>query len=155
MKKSVICRIVLAAVVMAAAGTAAAQGDLYRRYASRTDVNVSFIEAMRIDSATTVDVTVVKAVNPEGWSWMKSEFAIPDLTPELEAFLGPSAVSVHFSPSGHPEILAKVVDKPEGDAVVIDRAGRTVCIYHIGTVEQYRRILHRELDMLATADGKN
>ena len=70
MKPVALRRALLVSLLMVTAGTAAAQSDLYRRYAQRTDVRVAFIEAMRVDSVTTVDVTVVTAVDSAGWQWM-------------------------------------------------------------------------------------
>lgn len=151
MKPVALCRTLLLSLLMLAACTVAAQSDLYRRYAQRTDVRVAFIEAMRVDSVTTVDVTVVTAVDSAGWQWMMSEFNIPSFSPEIEAFLasGEQSVSLHFSPSGRPDRLAKPAETSPCDAVVVDRAHRTLCAYHIADPAQYRRILRRELDAVA------
>ena len=70
------------------ATSASAQTDLYKRYASQPGVKVASVSGFAIDSASSVDVTVIEAEDDEGWAWMKREFYIGDLSPEQQAKYG-------------------------------------------------------------------
>ena len=59
------------------ASVAGAQTDLYNRYASRTDIKVASVTGFVLDSAgTTADVTLLEAVDDEGWDWLCKEFGL-------------------------------------------------------------------------------
>lgn len=53
-----------------------AQTDLYNRYASRTDIRVASVTNFVLDTGITADVTVIEAIDDEGWKWMCNEFSL-------------------------------------------------------------------------------
>ena len=71
-------------IMLIASLAAQAQTDLYSRYAQQAGVKVASVSGFAIDSVSRVDVTVIEAVDDEGWGWMKSEFFIGDLAPEQD-----------------------------------------------------------------------
>ena len=52
------------------------QHDIYSKYATHTELKVAFVSQFQLDSATTVDVTLIQARDFAGWAWMVKEFNI-------------------------------------------------------------------------------
>lgn len=84
-------------IILFASLAAQAQTDLYSRYAQQAGVKVASVSGFAIDSVSRVDVTVIEAVDDEGWAWMKSEFFIGDLAPEQELGLREGSDVVLFA----------------------------------------------------------
>lgn len=64
--------------------SATAQTDLYNRYASRSDIRVASVTNFTLDSGITADVTLLEAVDDEGWKWLCSEFNLASPTTEQQ-----------------------------------------------------------------------
>lgn len=62
--------------------SAAAQTDLYKRYASRSDIRVASVTNFTLDTGITADVTLLEAVDDEGWLWLCREFNLATPTQE-------------------------------------------------------------------------
>lgn len=62
----------------------AAQTDLYKRYADRTDIRVASVTNFTLDEGITADVTLLEAIDDEGWKWLCSEFNLAELTPDQQ-----------------------------------------------------------------------
>ncbi len=73
---SIIAFLVLTSVVVYG------QTDLYKRYASRTDIRVASVTNFTLDTGVTADVTLLEAIEDEGWAWLCEEFQLASLSPE-------------------------------------------------------------------------
>ena len=62
--------------------SATAQTDLYKRYASRSDIRVASVTNFTLDTGITADVTLLEAVDDEGWLWLCKEFNLATPTQE-------------------------------------------------------------------------
>lgn len=62
--------------------SATAQTDLYKRYASRSDIRVASVTNFTLDTGITADVTLLEAVDDEGWLWLCHEFNLATPTQE-------------------------------------------------------------------------
>ena len=62
--------------------SATAQTDLYNRYASRSDIRVASVTNFTLDTGITADVTLLEAVDDEGWLWLCKEFNLATPTQE-------------------------------------------------------------------------
>ena len=62
--------------------SAVGQTDLYNRYASRTDIRVASVTNCTLDTGITADVTLLEAIDDQGWQWLCSEFNLA--TPSKE-----------------------------------------------------------------------
>lgn len=60
------------------------QTDLYNQYASRTDIRVASVTNFTLDTGITADVTLLEAVDDEGWKWLCEEFNLATLSPEQQ-----------------------------------------------------------------------
>ena len=101
------------------------------------------VSGFAIDSTSRVDVTVVEAIDDDGWEWMKGEFYIGDLSPQQQASLqeGYDAVLFARRSRSNPRDNAPVVDEQ------LDVAGscymgvsfleRAVYIFCADSEEQY------------------
>lgn len=134
MKKQV-CYILLAIVLMCGVN---AQDVLYGRYAQRTDVGVAYVEGFEVDSAVTVAATVFLAHSDAEWRWLEREFAINLAdTADVKLF--------RLAPRNRPSVKLKGAGPVGNDYVVASRRLRTVSVFHIENMAQYRAILKREL----------
>lgn len=60
------------------------QTDVYKRYASRTDIRVASVTNFTLDTGITADVTLLEAIEDEGWEWLCNEFKLASLSPEQQ-----------------------------------------------------------------------
>jgi hypothetical protein len=64
--------------------TTLAQTDLYKRYASRTDIRVASVTNFTLDTGITADVTLLEAVDDQGWEWLCKEFNLAPLSQQQQ-----------------------------------------------------------------------
>lgn len=74
----------LIAAALLAACSLSAQTHLYQRYADREDVRVASVTNFALDSGIVADVTLLEAVDDEGWQWLSSEFRLIPLSDEQQ-----------------------------------------------------------------------
>ena len=122
-------------VVLLASLAAQAQTDLYNRYAQQAGVKVASVSGFAIDSVSRVDVTVIEAVDDEGWAWMKSEFYIGDLAAEQEQGLREGSDVVLFSrrsranPKENAPVVGEDIDVAASCYMGVSYLQRTVYIF--------------------------
>lgn len=73
-------RIVVFVLFLSAMFSAMAQTDLYKRYADRADIRVASVSNFELDSGITADVTLLEAIDDEGWQWLCREFSLVELS---------------------------------------------------------------------------
>lgn len=61
---------------------ATAQTSLYNKYASNTNIKVACVNNFVLDTGITTDVTILEALDDEGWGWIRNEFSIGSLSEE-------------------------------------------------------------------------
>lgn len=64
--------------------TTLAQTDLYKRYASRTDIRVASVTNFTLDTGITADVTLLEAVDDQEWEWLCKEFNLAPLSQQQQ-----------------------------------------------------------------------
>ena len=134
-------------LLLLASLAAAAQTDLYQRYASQPGVKVASVSNFALDSTAKVDVTVIAAEDDAGWEWMKHEFYIGDLAPEQQANLQEGSDVVLFArrSRSNPRENAPIVDESINVAAScymgISYLSRAVYVFCADTEEQYDAIV--------------
>ena len=134
-------------LLLLASLAAAAQTDLYQRYASQPNVKVASVSNFALDSTAKVDVTVIAAEDDAGWEWMKREFYIGDLAPEQQANLQEGSDVVLFArrSRSNPRENAPIVDENINVAAScymgISYLSRAVYVFCADTEEQYDAIV--------------
>ena len=134
-------------LLLLASLAAAAQTDLYQRYASQPGVKVASVSNFALDSTAKVDVTVIAAEDDAGWEWMKREFYIGDLAPEQQANLQEGSDVVLFArrSRSNPRENAPIVDESINVAAScymgISYLSRAVYVFCADTEEQYDAIV--------------
>ncbi len=103
------------------------QSDLYKRCAEEKCVEAVFIKDMKVDLKTRLDVTVVKAMDSEGWQWMCREFRIPKVIAE-DTIRSPR-ISYLAEPN-HPETLRDRRSGGDCDMIVVVVEERMLVAYH-------------------------
>lgn len=139
-------RIVLAFLLLAA-GVATAQTDLYRRYANVPNVKVASVSNFAIDNNSSVDVTVIEAINEDGWKWMKKEFYIGDLSPEQQSSLIEGNDAVLFArrsrrnPRENAPVRNEKLDVAGSCYIGISYLNQAVYIFCADSEEQYDAVV--------------
>lgn len=114
---------------------AQAQTELYSRYAQQSGVKVASVSGFAIDSVSRVDVTVIEAVDDEGWAWMKGEFYIGDLAAEQEQGLRDGSDVVLFArrsranPKENAPVVGEDIDVAASCYMGVSYLQRTVYIF--------------------------
>ena len=112
-----------------------AQTELYNRYAQQEGVKVASVSGFAIDSVSRVDVTVIEAVDDEGWAWMKGEFYIGDLATEQEQGLHEGSDVVLFArrsrsnPKDNAPVVGENIDVAASCYMGVSYLQRTVYIF--------------------------
>lgn len=122
--------------------TAAAQEDLYKRYANRTDIRVASVTNFALDSAITADVTLLEAVDDEGWQWMCKEFSLAQPTKEQQEHMDEGWDVVMFAqrsrlnPALPAEVKDEKIDHSSSCYVGVSYLSRTIYIFCCTTDRQ-------------------
>ena len=120
-----------------------AQTDFYRRYADQQGVRVASVNNFALDSASHLDVTLIEAIDDQGWAWMKREFMIGDLAPEQQSTLDAGSDVVLFSrrnrknPSDNAPIVNEQIDASGSCFMGISYLNRTVFVFCADDEAQY------------------
>ncbi len=120
-----------------------AQTDFYRRYADQQGVRVASVNNFALDSASHLDVTLIEAIDDQGWAWMKREFMIGDLAPEQQSTLDAGSDVVLFSrrnrknPSDNAPIVNEQIDAGGSCFMGISYLNRTVFVFCADDEAQY------------------
>lgn len=139
-------RIVLVLMLLVACGVSA-QTDLYRRYAKQSNVKVASVSNFAIDNESRVDVTVIEAIDDDGWEWMMKEFYISRLQPEQMQNLREGSDVVTFArrsrsnPRQNAPVVNEQVDVAGSCYIGISYLNRAVYIFCADTEEQYDAIV--------------
>lgn len=125
------------------ASVVGAQSDLYNRYASRTDVKVASVTGFVLDSAgTTADVTLLEAVDDEGWEWLCKEFGLIALNEEQRSQLAQGWEVSMFAqrdrkdPSKPAPVVEERIDVANSCYVGVSYLSRTIYIFCCTTEHQ-------------------
>ncbi len=135
-------RIVLILGLLLWATAAVAQTDLYKRYASRTDIKVASVTNFTLDTGITADVTLLEAIDDEGWNWMCKEFNLSVPTKEQQKQLEEGWDVAMFTqrdrndPTKPAPVKDEKVDNQESCYVGVSYMSRTLYIFCCSTDRQ-------------------
>lgn len=104
-----------------------AQTELYNKYASKTNIKVACVNNMALDSVSKVDVTLLEALDDEGWGWMLKEFNISEQV-QGEMSMMFSMRNKH-DPAKSAPIVNEIVDISNSCYVCVDYQKRTIYIF--------------------------
>lgn len=139
-------RIVLVFMLLVAC-CVSAQTDLYRRYAKQSHVKVASVSNFSISNDAQIDVTVIEAVDDEGWEWMMNEFYISRLQPEQMQNLREGSDVVTFArrsrsnPRDNAPVKDEQIDVAGSCYMGISYLNRAVYIFCADSEEQYDAIV--------------
>ena len=139
-------RIVLVFMLLVAC-CVSAQTDLYRRYAKQSHVKVASVSNFSISNDAQVDVTVIEAIDDEGWEWMMKEFYISRLQPEQMQNLREGSDVVTFArrsrsnPRDNAPVKDEQIDVAGSCYLGISYLNRAVYIFCADSEEQYDAVV--------------
>lgn len=116
---------------------ATAQGELYKRYASRPDLTVAQVSGFKLDDTVRVDVVLMVADDEAAWQRLKNEFKLNGQE-GVESWLGdPRQPARHVKWTGTPVVRA-----------IASHARRTLAFYRLDTEVQYDALLDYQLEKM-------
>lgn len=115
------------------------QGELYKRYASRTDLTVAQVSGFKLNENVRVDVVLVVADNDAAWKQLKKELGVKNDN-GVESWLG-----VMAQPSQRTRWTGQTVLR-----VVVSHSRRTVGFYRLDNEKQYDALLDYQLEKMKT-----
>ena len=118
---------------------AMSQGELYKRYASRTDLTVAQVSGFKLNENVRVDVVLVVADNDAAWKQLKKELGVKNDN-GVESWLGMMA-----QPSQRTRWTGQTVLR-----VVVSHSRRTVGFYRLDNEKQYDALLDYQLEKMKT-----
>ncbi len=118
---------------------AMSQGELYKRYASRTDLTVAQVSGFKLNENVRVDVVLVVADNDAAWKQLKKELGVKNDN-GVESWLG-----VMAQPSQRTRWTGQTVLR-----VVVSHSRRTVGFYRLDNEKQYDALLDYQLEKMKT-----
>jgi len=77
-------RITCFLLILSLAATLMAQTELYKRFASHSDIRVASVSNFVLDSGITADVTLLEAVEDSTWQWLCREFDLAELSTDQQ-----------------------------------------------------------------------
>ena len=139
-------RFLLVVLFLVAAVAARAQSETYLRYSQNPNLDVAFVEGFRIDSTTTVDVTVIFANESATMVWLMGEFGFTEADYGLLAKNRNAFSSKKFDRGS--ASLGNTGGKQVVDYAIASVYHSRICVYHITDNHQLRAIVSAELSKL-------
>ena len=139
-------RFLLVVLFLVAAVAAQAQSEAYLRYSQNPNLDVAFVEGVRIDSTTTVDATVIFAKDSATMVRLMDDFGFDEADYRLLADDRNAFKSKRFGDNG--AALANTSGKQAVDYAIASVYYRRICVYHVTDARQLRALLVAELSKL-------
>lgn len=124
-----------------------AVSEAYSKYEGVEGVNAAFFKDFRINDSVFVDVTLLEAVDSNGWNIMRQDFCLPKLDMDFQRLLD-SKKEVVYSRSVSKTNHCEPVDEtcPECDILAISFAKHTIGVFHISSPDERQAVLHYNYD---------
>lgn len=122
--------------------TTFAQTELYKRYAERTDIRVASVTNFTLDSNITADVTLLEAIDDDGWLWLCNEFGLATPTKEQQQQIDEGWDVAMFTqrnredPTKPAPIINEQIDLLNSCYVGVSYLSRTIYIFCCNTGKQ-------------------
>ena len=140
----------LTAVAVAAAVLVPRMGvsDLYRRYEGNPHLDVTYLRNFPVNDTLAVDVTLLQALDDEGWDTLRADFRIPELPPLFQQQIedGKDMLSLRFVSKTDPSHTMDSVDMLNNNVIAISRLKRTICIFYTSTIAEQQCIYYNQLE---------
>lgn len=134
--------------------------ELYRRYAGREGLEVSFAKGLRINDSVRVDVTLLEALDDPAWAALSSEFNLMPVPPQVLQLMEQDVVSpvgFRLGLAGTPEVpLTLTTGTIESEfatgsvdrvsMLAIDHVKHSIGVIEIDNVEQMKAVTKKEID---------
>ena len=118
--------------------------DPYRRYEDNPHLDVTFLRNFPVNDTLAVDVTLLQALDDEGWDTLRADFKIEPLPDFLQSKIaeGEDIVSVFLAPKGDPSLPMDTTDLLNNNVVGISQLKHTVCVFDTESEAQQDACLH-------------
>lgn len=135
-------------ILLLLSSTCFGQTDIYKLYANRTDIRVASVTNFALDSGITADVTLLEAIEDDGWAWMCKEFSLLNPTDEQVKQIEEGWDVVYFSqrskqnPTQPVKITNNNIDQADICYIGVSYLSRTLYIFSCNTLQQNNVIIN-------------
>lgn len=131
---------IAAAVVLPRMGVS----DLYRHYQDNPHLAVTYLRNFPVNDTLAVDVTILTALDDEGWDTLLVNYNILPLPQNMQEKInnGQDIVTVFFAPKTNPTLPMDTTDLLKNNVLGISRLHHTVSIFITETEGQQDAVLH-------------
>lgn len=121
--------------------------EIYQYYSNIKGIKASYFENYRINDTVFVDITLLEAVDSNGWNTLWQDFCLPDLNPEMKRVIESKGDKV-FSRTTKKNSYCDTVDEasPECDIVAVLFAKQTISVFHVTSLEERGAVHHYNYD---------
>lgn len=118
--------------------------DLYRRYEPNPHLSVAFIEGFKVNDTLSVDVTLLQALDDEGWDILKEDFRVVPPVEFIQKKIdsGKDIVEVFLAPKDNPTLPMDKKNILKNNVVGVSRLKHSIGIFNIETEGQMYATLH-------------
>lgn len=120
------------------------EGSLYRRYRNMPGIEATYLKDFPIDDTLAVDVTMLRALDDEGWETLRKDFnikPIPDILQE-ELNNGRDIIVVRMVPKSDPTQSMDTTDLSKNNVIGISNLQHSISIFNTDNESQQDAIMN-------------
>lgn len=122
--------------------------EMYKKYAQRQDISVSFVKNYRVNDSILIDVTMIEANTDSAWYLLQEDFRIPEIPDEYKELVARSNI-INMSPMAKDDPQKIDEDPNKNDVMVSNHNKRTICIFHTNNEMQRLAIVQNEMNEIS------
>lgn len=117
--------------------------EVYAKYADMEGVNAAFVKDYRINDTLAVDVTFLQAADSGSWVMLKSDFSIPELSPNFmqSIYDGEDLITTKQFPKSESH-RSDSENMVPNDILAISHLRQVIIVFHINSNSEKRAILY-------------
>lgn len=118
---------------------------VYKEYAGKPGIEVSFVKDYRINDTTFVDVTIIHATTDSAWNDLSRKFGIVIIPAEYEKiFEKNNPIDFKLVSKNNPEV-SKEKETDTFDLLVTYRKQQSSYIFHLDNINQFNAIVDNKV----------
>ncbi len=121
--------------------------EVYRLYVNNPSIKASFIKDFRINDSVSVDVTLLEAVDSNGWNMLCKDFFIPELDPFSKSRID-GGKDLIFTKLINKKDIPQLIEKNYSGNIIrsVSFIKKTICIFYIKNEDEEHAVLYYNFD---------
>jgi hypothetical protein len=119
--------------------------EVYKRYATVSGIDASFVKDFPVNDTLSVDVTLLHATDSAGWQYLIEAFHIPsEMLEEPYLFLQQSLKDHPEEPFNSASNVN--LGQPLLEQVAIDIGNQEICVFHTQNIQEFNAVFDKKID---------